>query len=90
MLERFHISCKPPPPRCSVAKVTGDCVFDILGFELLRVGQTRPFFQWRARAPVCKLGPNRDRLLSLMARLAVTSFERLRIAVWFLPVRSAT
>ena len=42
------------------------------------------------RAPVLEPGPNRDRLLSLMARLAATSFERLRIVVWFFPDRSAT
>ncbi|MCY4503356.1 MAG: hypothetical protein OXE57_17555, partial [Alphaproteobacteria bacterium] len=41
-------------------------------------------------APVHELGPNHDRLLSLMARFAATSFERLGIVVWFFPVRIGT
>ena len=39
-------------------------------------GDSRPVVHWCARsAPVPELGPSHDRLLSLMARLAATSFE---------------
>ena len=85
---RWRIQARTPAVAgASSRQVTEGCVRGADGPDGAWPGLVRPSSEWRAQAPVYKRGPTLLGFVADGARLPVTSFESLKVAVWVLPGR---